>query len=111
MRKSAKERSTFRDFVSFRCSAGSGANWLADGAFTPVVTEEAIIGRGTQDDKGPTIAALYGVKALLDAQVTFNQRVRFIFGCDEENLWRCINRYNEKEEMITAGFVLDSKFL
>lgn len=78
--------------------------------FTPVVTEEAIIGRGTQDDKGPTIAALYGVKALLDAQVTFNQRVRFIFGTDEENLWRCINRYNEKEEMITAGFVPDSKF-
>ncbi len=78
--------------------------------FTPVVTDETIIARGTQDDKGPTIAALYGVKALLDAKVTFNQRVRFIFGTDEENLWRCINRYNEKEEMITAGFVPDSKF-
>ena len=41
--------------------------------FTPVVTDETIIGRGTQDDKGPTIAALYGVKALLDAKVTFNR--------------------------------------
>lgn len=78
--------------------------------FTPVVTDDLIIGRGAQDDKGPTIAALYGVKALMDAKVTFNQRVRFIFGTDEENLWRCINRYNEKEEMITAGFAPDSKF-
>lgn len=78
--------------------------------FTPIITDEVIIGRGAQDDKGPTIAALYGVKALMDAKVTFKQRVRFIFGTDEENLWRCINRYNEKEEMITAGFAPDSKF-
>lgn len=83
--------------------------WLTE-PFTPEIKNGAIIARGTQDDKGPTIAALFAVKALMDAGVTFNQRVRFIFGTDEENLWRCINRYNEKEEMITAGFAPDSKF-
>lgn len=83
--------------------------WLTD-PFEPVIKDGALIARGTQDDKGPTIAALFAVKALMDAGVTFNQRVRFIFGTDEENLWRCINRYNEKEEMITAGFAPDSKF-
>lgn len=83
--------------------------WLTN-PFEPVIQDGKIIARGVQDDKGPTIAALFGVKALMDAGVEFNQRVRFIFGTDEENLWRCINRYNEKEEMITAGFAPDSKF-
>ena len=54
-----------------------------------------LYGRGTQDDKGPMLAALFAVKALMDAGVKFNKRIRFIFGTDEETLWRCINRYKE----------------
>ena len=61
------------------------------GPFEAVVKDGFIIGRGTQDDKGPSIAALYAMKALMDADVTFNKRVRFIFGVDEENLWRCLS--------------------
>ena len=67
-------------------------------------------GRGTQDDKGPLLASLYAVKALMDAGVKFNKRVRFIFGTDEETLWRCINRYTEKEEMPSFGFSPDARF-
>ena len=62
-----------------------------------------LYGRGTQDDKGPLLAALFAVKALMDAGVKFNKRVRFIFGTDEETLWRCINRYKEKEEAAGDG--------
>lgn len=78
--------------------------------FEPVVKDGFIIARGTEDDKGPTIAALYAAKALMDAGETFNKRVRFIFGVDEENLWRCLNRYNEIEEKATMGFAPDSTF-
>jgi predicted dipeptidase len=46
----------------------------------------------------------------MDAGVTFNKRVRFIFGTDEETLWRCINRYKEKEELPGFGFSPDSRF-
>jgi predicted dipeptidase len=56
------------------------------------------------------LAALFGVKALMDAGVKFNKRVRFIFGTDEETLWRCINRYAVKEEMPDMGFSPDSRF-
>ena len=67
-----------------------------------------LYGRGTQDDKGPLLAALFAVKALMDAGVKFNKRVRFIFGTDEETLWRCINRYKEKEELPGMGFSPDA---
>ncbi len=51
---------------------------MADAAFEAVVEGDYIIGRGVQDDKGPSMAALFAVKALLDAGVQFNKRIRFI---------------------------------
>lgn len=78
--------------------------------FEPVIKDGFIIARGTEDDKGPTMAALYAAKALVDAGEIFNKRVRFIFGVDEENLWRCLARYNEQEEKATMGFAPDSTF-
>ncbi len=78
--------------------------------FAPVERGGKLYGRGTQDDKGPMMAALFAVKALMDAGVTFNKRVRFIFGADEETLWRCINRYKELEELPDMGFSPDSRF-
>jgi acetylornithine deacetylase/succinyl-diaminopimelate desuccinylase-like protein len=46
----------------------------------------------------------------MDAGVKFNKRIRFIFGTDEETLWRCINRYIEKEELPGMGFSPDARF-
>lgn len=89
--------------------AGSLEQWHYP-AFDPVVQDGRLYGRGTQDDKGPTLAALFAVKALLDAGVSLNRRVRFIFGTDEENLWRCVRRYMQIEETPTLGFTPDSRF-
>jgi succinyl-diaminopimelate desuccinylase len=81
-----------------------------NGPFDPLEKDGYLYGRGTQDDKGPLAAALFAVKALMDAGVKFNKRVRFIFGTDEETLWRCINRYKACEEMPSMGFSPDSRF-
>lgn len=79
--------------------------------FEAVLEDGKLYGRGTQDDKGPTISAIYAVKALMDLNVDFNKRIRFIFGADEENLWRCINKYKENnEEIPNYGFTPDSRF-
>lgn len=79
--------------------------------FSATEEDGYIYGRGTQDDKGPTIATMYAVKALLDAGVKFEKRVRFIIGGDEENLWRCIAKYTENgEEIPSMGFTPDSSF-
>jgi succinyl-diaminopimelate desuccinylase len=89
--------------------AGKLTDWKRD-PFDPAEKDGMLYGRGTQDDKGPLVASLFAVKALLDAGVKFNKRVRFIFGTDEETLWRCINRYKEKEETPTMGFSPDARF-
>lgn len=78
--------------------------------FKPVIKDGKYYGRGAQDDKGPTLAAIYALKTLLDCGFKLKYRVRFIFGTDEENLWRDTPKYVEKEEIPTVGFTPDSKF-
>lgn len=69
-----------------------------------------LYGRGVQDDKGPTLAALYAMKLLLDDERPLNKRVRFIFCTDEESFWRCVKAYMEHEEHPTIGFTPDASF-
>ncbi|MGL4947616.1 MAG: Sapep family Mn(2+)-dependent dipeptidase [Cetobacterium sp.] len=78
--------------------------------FEPIVKDGKYYGRGSQDDKGPTLGAIYALKTLLDCGFELNYRVRFIFGTDEENLWRDMPKYIAKEEIPTIGFTPDSKF-
>lgn len=80
------------------------------GPFCPVVQGDWLCGRGTQDDKGPSMAAVYALKSLLDEGHKLNKRVRFIFGIDEETMWDSIHAYCAREELPTAGFVPDSTF-
>jgi predicted dipeptidase len=78
--------------------------------FYPVVENGKLYGRGSQDDKGPILTALYAVKALMNLGIVFNKRIRFIFGTDEENLWRDMKEYIKKEERPNIGFSPDSVF-
>jgi succinyl-diaminopimelate desuccinylase len=90
--------------------AGDLSAWNVE-PFKGTIIDGKLYGRGTQDDKGPTIAALYATKAILDAGFKLNKRVRFIFGTDEETLWRDMAKYNEnKEEIPSFGFTPDSAF-
>lgn len=89
--------------------AGDADDW-SHAPYCLTVENGVMYGRGVQDDKGPSIAALYAVKALMDAGVTFKERIRFIFGTDEETLWRGIAVYQQKEEPITHGIAPDSEF-
>jgi len=88
---------------------GDASNWK-HAPFGGEIASGRIYGRGAIDDKGPVIAAVYAIKALLDAGVVFNKRVRLILGTDEENGWRCICRYVKTEEHPTMGFTPDSNF-
>ncbi|MDD7119832.1 dipeptidase [Limosilactobacillus reuteri] len=89
--------------------AGDLGKWKHN-PFKGTVINDAVYGRGSQDDKGPGIAALYAVKALIDQGYHFNQRIRFIYGTDEEILWRGIAEYNKKEAPIDSGISPDAEF-
>lgn len=89
--------------------SGDEADWQTP-PFEATIKDGWVFGRGVQDDKGPSLAALYAVKSLLDQGIQFKKRVRFIFGTDEETLWRCMARYNTIEEQASMGFEPDSSF-
>ncbi len=71
-----------------------------------------IYSRGSEDDKGPTYAALFAAKALMETGITLRRRVRIIFGCDEESGFGCVHHYFEtaREERPAVGFTPDANF-
>ncbi|MGL5955943.1 MAG: Sapep family Mn(2+)-dependent dipeptidase [Brevinema sp.] len=78
--------------------------------FTLTRQNNKLIARGIADDKGPTMVCLYALKSAINLSSSINKRFRFIFGTDEENLWKCIHQYKQKEEIPTRGFTPDGSF-
>lgn len=77
--------------------------------FSPDIRDGKIFGRGSIDDKGPVIASLYAMKAIMDT-ANVSKRVRLIVGLNEEKGWKCINYYKEHEEWPSIGFSPDANF-
>lgn len=69
-----------------------------------------IYGRGAIDDKGPTIAILYAMKALKESGVELNKKVRLIIGTNEETGWGCVNYYFDHEKAPDMAFTPDANF-
>ena len=82
------------------CEYGSGEEMVAvlghldvvpagDGwSFDPwggEIRGDRIFGRGTMDDKGPSIAALFALAALRDSGLPIRRRIRVLWGCNEES--------------------------
>lgn len=87
-----------------------GEGWKHPG-FGAVLEDGILYGRGVLDDKGPTIGAIYGLKAIADAGIKLDRRIRVIFGTDEECDSSCIKYYIEAgEEIPTMGFTPDGDF-
>ena len=77
--------------------------------FEAEIEDGKIYGRGAIDDKGPVIASLYAMKAIMD-QVNVKKRVRLILGLNEERDWKCIEYYKKHEEWPQIGFSPDADF-
>ena len=75
-----------------------------------VIENGRMYGRGTSDDKGPTVAALYAMKAVKDAGIPLRRKVRLIVGCDEESGWEDIEHYNKVATMPRMGFSPDASY-
>ncbi|WP_429970787.1 dipeptidase PepV [Fructilactobacillus sp. Tb1] len=69
-----------------------------------------VFGRGTSDDKGPALAAYYGLKMLKDNGIMPNLKIRLVIGTDEETNWTCMKRYFEVEPAPKIGFSPDAEF-
>lgn len=84
-----------------------GENWTYP-PFEAQIVDNKIYGRGSIDDKGPVIASLYAMKAVMDYfndnSIVLNKRVRLILGLNEENDWKCIDYYKKHEEIPSIRF-------
>lgn len=86
----------------------AGSGWTRDPAGE--IFQGRVYGRGAQDNKGPTVACLFALRALLESGVPLKRRVRHVVGGDEETGFRCVRRYFEAEERPTYGFSPDACF-
>lgn len=78
--------------------------------FAGQVVEGKLYGRGSADDKGPLVAALYAMKAIKESGLPCSNHARYLIGTDEESGFRCIKYYLTKEEQPWGGFSPDGEF-
>lgn len=69
-----------------------------------------MFGRGTLDDKGPAVAAMYALKSVIESGYKFNKKVRIILGCNEETGMKCIEYYSEHEKNPSFTITPDGTF-
>ena len=74
------------------------------------IIDGRLIGRGTADDKGPGVAALFAMKAIVDAGIPLRRKCRLILGCDEECGMQDLEYYEEKIGLPEMGFSPDANF-
>lgn len=87
-----------------------GQGWSVS-PYDGVIKDGYLWGRGAIDDKGPTIAALFALIAVKKIGVEpKDNRVRLIFGTNEETGWEGLKHYFKREEMPNWGVTPDADF-
>ena len=88
----------------------AGDGWSFD-PWGGEIRDGRIFGRGTMDDKGPSIAALYALAALRDSGLPIRRRIRLLFGCNEETSSADIKYYLARGgETPVMGFTPDGEY-
>jgi len=71
---------------------------------------DKMVGRGTEDDKGPIVASLYAMAALRDSGWTRNSTVRLLIANGEESSWAEIPYYLERAPMPDHTLGIDAAY-
>ncbi len=85
-------------------------DWTVTQPFVPLVKDGRIYGRGTADDKGPAMAALYAIRAIKELGIPMKNGVRLILGSDEECGSSDLEHYYAIEKEADYTFSPDADF-
>ncbi len=85
-------------------------DWTVTQPFEPKIVDGRIYGRGTADDKGPAIAALYAMRAIRELDIPMKKSVRLILGGDEECGSGDLKYYYGIEQEAPFTFTPDADF-
>ena len=78
------EKESQLDILAHLDVVPAGEGWKETEPFEPVVKGDKLFGRGTADDKGPAVAALYAMRAVQELGIPLKKNARLILGTDEE---------------------------
>lgn len=84
-------------------------NWASD-PFTMTEKNGVLFGRGTIDDKGPAVAALYALRCLKELDIPLANGVRLLFGTNEENGSEDLEIYKKHDKFPPMVFTPDGSF-
>ncbi|TYB91906.1 MAG: dipeptidase PepV [Kosmotoga sp.] len=87
----------------------AGEGWTVD-PFDGTIKDGYIFGRGVIDDKGPTIASMYALKAVKELGLDPKNKIRIILGTNEESGWGGITEYFKHEEKPQMAVTPDAAF-
>ena len=87
----------------------AGVGWSGD-PFEPVLLDDKMIGRGTRDDKGPALCALYALLFLKESGYRPRHSIRFFFGVNEEVAMTDVQYYVQHMPMPVFSFTPDASF-
>lgn len=83
--------------------------WSSD-PFTLSRSESRLTGRGTIDDKGPAVAAVFALRAVKELGIPLKKGVRLIFGTNEENGSADLAYYRQKRALPPKIFTPDGEY-
>lgn len=86
-----------------------GDNWQYE-PFSPVFKEGWLIGRGTQDNKGPAVGMLYLMMCFKELQIPLKHRLCLYVGCDEERGMEDMKYFTSHYETPALSMIADSGF-
>ena len=86
-----------------------GEGWTQDPLGGEIVDGKCY-GRGTIDDKGPLLGALFAMRAVKEAGIELADAVRVIAGCDEETGMTDMAYYKTKVAPPDYGFSPDAEY-
>lgn len=69
-----------------------------------------LIGRGTEDDKGPIATALYAMKAIKDKKIALNKRIELYIYMAEESDWEPLKAYVATHELPQTNITIDAEY-
>lgn len=87
----------------------AGNGWTTD-AFTPVIEDGFVRGRGSIDNKGSAIVGLYALDCIRKLNLPMKHAVRLFYGCNEEDMMTDVEYYGETVSWPKFSLVPDSMF-
>lgn len=88
----------------------AGEGWTRDPFKMEIDEEGRIYGRGSADDKGPSLAAYYGMLLLKEAGFKPKKKIDFVLGTNEETNWVGIDYYLKHEPTPDIVFSPDAEY-